>query len=122
MRLPWGSRYGDVISRQISLFEEEHASLLERIRVAQNEYNRAPAGEAEERFGDYMDLVETAEAELLELRDRYASHMAPDQRERYGREFWRRAERLLPSLSARKDYMRQMGRRIEREMEHEEDG
>ena len=32
--------------------------------------------EAEERYGDYMDLVEEAEEELLALRDRYAETMA----------------------------------------------
>jgi hypothetical protein len=34
--------------------------------------------------------------------------MADDQRPAYRRDFWRQAERLLPSLGARRDYGRRM--------------
>lgn len=108
VRLPWSPRYADVIRRQLALFSEEHSALLTRIGAAHRAYDRAGAGEAEERFGEYMDLVEEAEDALLELRDRYAATMADDQRPAYRRDFWRQAERLLPSLGARRDYGRRM--------------
>ena len=85
-----------------------HVPLPLAVGAAHRAYDRAGAGEAEERFGEYMDLVEEAEDALLELRDRYAATMADDQRPGYRRDFWRQAERLLPSLGARRDYGRRM--------------
>ena len=108
VRLPWSPHYADVIRRQLALFSEEHSALLTRIGAAHRAYDRAGAGEAEERFEEYMDLAEEAEDALLELRDRYAATMADDQRPAYRRDFWRQAERLLPSLGARRDYRRRM--------------
>jgi hypothetical protein len=106
MRLPWRSRFHDVIERQLALFEADQRPLLVRIAEAKSEYEHAPRGEAEERFGDYMDLVEEAEDELLALRDRYGATMAEAERQRYERDFLRAAQRRLPSLGARRLYER----------------
>ena len=106
MRIPGRPRFTDVIRRQLELFEAESADLLTRIGEAKRAYDRAGAGDAEEAYGDYMDLVEEAEDELLDLRDRYAETMAARERGRYEREFSRAAERKLPSLSARRQYQR----------------
>ena len=65
-----------MIGRQLALFSEEHSALLARIGAAHRAYDAPGAGEAEERFGEYMDLVEEAEDALLALRDRYAATMA----------------------------------------------
>jgi hypothetical protein len=108
VRLPWRSRFDDVISRQLALFAEENSGRLTEIGEARKAYDRAGAFEAEERWGEYMDLVEETEDDLLALRDRYAATMAEDQRQRYERDFWRHAQKLLPSLGARRDYQRQM--------------
>ena len=59
-------------------------------------------------LGFYLVLLVAAVAALLERRDRYAATMADDQRPAYRRDFWRQAERLLPSLGARRDYGRRM--------------
>ncbi len=106
MRLPGRSRFGDVIRRQLELFARDHRELLQRVADAERDYRHAPAGESEERYGDYMDLVEEAEDELLALRDRYAETMAARERTRYEREFTRAAGRMLPTLSARSAYLR----------------
>jgi hypothetical protein len=53
-----------------------------------------------------MDLVEEAEEDLLALRDRYAETMAARERRRYEREFFRAAERMLPTLQSRRHYLR----------------
>ena len=42
----------------------------------------------------------------LDLRDRYAETMAARERGRYEREFSRAAERMLPTLQARREYLR----------------
>lgn len=109
MRLPWRPRFGDVIERQLDLFTEQERPLLTEIQLAAAAYRQTDAGEAEERYGEYMDLVEQAEEELLALRDRYAETMAARERLRYEREFTRAAERRLPSLSARRAYERAIG-------------
>lgn len=106
MRLLARPRFGDVIRRQLELFARENRGLLRRVADAEREYRHAPAGEAEERYGEYMDLVEEAEDELLALRDRYAETMAARDRRRYEREFTRAAERMLPTLAARHAYLR----------------
>jgi hypothetical protein len=108
MRLPGRARFRDVIRRQLAMFAEEHHDLLLRAEQARVGYTHARADMAEERYGDYMDLVEEAEEELLALRDRYAETMAARDRMRYEREFLRSAERQLPSLSARRVYRRAM--------------
>ena len=41
------------------------------VEAALAAYNRAPRDEAEERYGDFLDLVETGTDELIELRERY---------------------------------------------------
>lgn len=106
MRMPGRPRYGDVIRRQLELFAAEHAELLRAVAGAERVYVRSGTADAEERYGDYMDLVEQAEDELLALRDRYAETMAARERTRYEREFSRAAERQLPTLQARRAYLR----------------
>jgi hypothetical protein len=97
-----------VIARQLAMFTADRHDLLLRVEQARVSYTHAGSEQAEERFGDYMDLVEEAEEELLELRDRYAGTMAERDRQRYEREFSRAAERRLPSLAVRRAYHRAM--------------
>jgi len=106
MRMPGRARYGDVIRRQLELFAADQDQLLREVGEAERAYGQAGAADAEERYGDYMDLVEQAEDELLALRDRYAETMAARERVRYEREFTRAAERRLPTLQARRAYLR----------------
>jgi hypothetical protein len=106
MRIPGRARFAAVIQAQLGLFLEQNTDLLERMGAAKRSYDRAEAAAAEEAFGDYMDLVEEAENALLELRDRYAETMAARDRGRYEREFSRAAERMLPTLQARRLYLR----------------
>jgi hypothetical protein len=108
MRFPGRARFGDVISRQLAMFMADQHDLLLAVEQARVSYTHARAGDAEELYGDYMDLVEQAEEELLALRDRYAETMAARDRARYEREFSKAAERQLPSLAVRRAYQRAM--------------
>jgi hypothetical protein len=65
-------RFGELIDRQLSLFAEDNAELLERIAEAREAYDDAPREEAEEHYGDYQDLVAEGTEVLAELRDAYA--------------------------------------------------
>ncbi len=65
-------RFRDVIARQLDLFEREHAALIRDCDAAEEAYDRADREEAEELYGDYLDLVETGTELLADLRDHYA--------------------------------------------------
>jgi hypothetical protein len=108
MKLPGRARFGDIIGRQLAMFEEDHHELLLSVEQARVSYRHAEAGDAERRYGEYMDLAEEAEDELLALCDRYAETMAGRDRPRYEREFWKAAERRMPSLAVRRTYQRAM--------------
>ena len=58
--MPFRRPFRDVIDRQLALFEREHADLLQEIAAAERAYDRSERDEAEERYGDFVDLVETA--------------------------------------------------------------
>jgi hypothetical protein len=76
-------RFSDTIERQLDLFEREHRGLIEDCIAAERSYNRADRDEAEERYGDYVDLVETGTEVLAALRDNFASTLEDDAAEDY---------------------------------------
>ena len=65
-------RFADVISRQLDLFEREQADVISECEELERAYNAAPRDEAEERYGDYVDAVETGTELLADLRDHFA--------------------------------------------------
>ena len=80
-------RFGDVIERQLDLFEREQADLIGGVQAAEAAYERAEREEAEERYGDYLDLVETATEALAELRDNYAASLSGGAADEYVESF-----------------------------------
>lgn len=92
-------RFGDVISRQLDLFERDHAGLIRECHEAKAAYNRAERDEAEERFGDYQDLVETATETLADLRDSFASTLDDGAGDEYERAFNRAVAKRLPQFA-----------------------
>ena len=71
-------RFGELIDRQLALFAEDNAELLERIAQAREESDEAPRETAEERFGDYQELASEGTEILGEIRDNYASTLDDD--------------------------------------------
>ena len=92
-------RFGDVIARQLDLFEREHADLIRECEDAERAYTRAPREEAEERYGDYVDLVESGTEALADLRDHFASTLGEEPAEEYEREFNRGVAKRLPRFA-----------------------
>jgi hypothetical protein len=86
MRLGRG-RFSDTIERQLDLFEREQRGLIEDCIAAERSYNRADRDEAEERYGDYVDLVETGTELLADLRDNFAATLDEDVDEEYEETF-----------------------------------
>ena len=74
-------RFGDVIQRQLDLFEHDHLDVIEEVVDRMAAYNRADRDEAEELYGDYVDAVETA-TELLADEDALRGARAGAQRAR----------------------------------------
>jgi hypothetical protein len=88
-------RFADVIRTQLGLFRAEEAELIRDCERAEEAYNRAERDDAEERYGDYLDLVETGTEILAGLRDAYAATLDPDAEERYVAEFNRAVAKSL---------------------------
>jgi hypothetical protein len=72
-----------VIERQLDLFEREHRGLIDDCVAAEEAYDRSARDEAESRYGDYVDLVETGTELLADLRDNFASTLDNDTAEEY---------------------------------------
>lgn len=96
-------RFVDLIERQLDLFQSEHAGLIHDTEVALQAYNSAPREEAEERYGDFLDLVETGTEELTAMRDAYAETLAPDSAEEYRELFYQLVRRHLPRFGLELD-------------------
>jgi hypothetical protein len=93
----------DLVERQLDLFTSEHAGLIADVEAALAAYNRAPRDEAEERYGDFLDLVETGTDELVELRENYASSLDPDTADDYRNVFNDAVRRSLPRFGLEVD-------------------
>ena len=91
--------FEDVIRRQLDLFESEHADLIAECEEAERAYDAAARAEAEERYGDYVDLVETGTEELAALRDHFASTMTAEAAIVYQAEFNRAVLVRLPRFA-----------------------
>jgi hypothetical protein len=81
------ARFADTVNRQLDLFEREHGGLADDCVAAERAYNQAPRDEAEERYGDYVDLVETGTELLADLRDNFAATLGDDLIEEYEETF-----------------------------------
>ncbi len=88
--------FEEVAGRQLDLFVREQAGLLRDVDAALAAYNRAPRDEAEERYGDFLDLVATGQDALGDLRDAYASSLDAGVAEEYEAIFNRLVQRRLP--------------------------
>jgi hypothetical protein len=96
-------RFIDLVERQLALFASEHAGLIHDTEVALDAYNRASRDEAEARYGDYLDLVETGTDELVELRDNYASALDEEVADEYRDVFNLVVRKRLPRFGLQLD-------------------
>jgi hypothetical protein len=92
-------RFADVIASQLALFERENDVLIRECREAEESYNRGPRDGAEERYGGYVDLVETGTEILADLRDHYAATLAEPAAFEYEEAFNRAVAKRLPRFA-----------------------
>ena len=86
-------RFQDVIGRQLDLFERDYGDVIEEAADKLAAYNRADRDEAEELYGDYVDVVETGTELLADIRDAYAATLPEGVDEAYENEFNRAVAR-----------------------------
>lgn len=89
-------RFVDLVERQLDLFTVEQAGLIADVEAALRAYDHAPRAEAEERYGDFLDLVETGTDELIDLRENYAASLDGEAAEAYRDVFNDVVRRRLP--------------------------
>ncbi|MGI8605746.1 MAG: hypothetical protein ACR2L0_01110 [Gaiellaceae bacterium] len=76
-------RFQEVAERQLVLFREDEAELLGEVEEALDAYNGASRDEAEERYGEFVDLVDAGREVLLDMRDGFAASLDEEAAEEY---------------------------------------
>jgi len=89
-------RFAELIARQLDLFVRDQLELLEACDAAERAYDGAARDEAEERYGDYQELVETGTELLADARDHFAATIDDAAAEEYEAEFNRAVAKRLP--------------------------
>jgi hypothetical protein len=90
--------FRDVIVRQLDLFVEDEADLLEECRERFRIYQHADREDREETYGDFADAVETATEALADMRDRFARTLDEEAAEAYEGYFNRAVRKRWPEL------------------------
>jgi hypothetical protein len=93
----------DLVERQLDLFQREHAGLIRDVEAALEAYNSADRDEAEERYGAFLDLVDTGQDELIEMRETYAVTLDEDAALEYEEVFNAAARKRLPRFGLELD-------------------
>ncbi len=92
-------RFADLIQRQLALFRTDFGDLIDACTAAERAYDRAGREEAEERYAEYLELVEEGTDALVEIRDTYASTLEEDAAEEYVLRFDHEVGRRLPRFA-----------------------
>ena len=96
-------RFVEVVERQLALFEADRAGLIADVEAALDAYSSAPRDEAEARYGEFLDLVDTGQEELVEVREAYAATLDEVTADDYRAVFNERVRRRLPRFALELD-------------------
>ena len=86
-----GSRFRAVVRRQLDLFAEDEAALLEEGNTADRAWTSADRTESEELFGDYQLVVDAIGERLHDIRESYAGTLDEPTADAYRKAFDRAA-------------------------------
>lgn len=84
-------RFDELVGRQLDLFAEDEAELLDEAQDADDAWTHADREEAEELYGDYQLVVDAIGERLLDVRETYTATLADDAAEEYRAAFNRAA-------------------------------
>jgi hypothetical protein len=87
------SRFRDLVERQLDLFAQDDAELLEEAAQSESAWNGAGAEDAEDAYGDYQLVVDAIADRLLDIRESYARTLDEEAAAEYSAEFTRAATR-----------------------------
>ena len=90
--------FRDVIARQLELFVQDEADLLEECRDTFRSYESAVREDAEEAYGDFVDAVESATEALADMRDRFGRTLGENAAGTYEESFNRAVRKRWPEL------------------------
>jgi hypothetical protein len=90
-------RFSAVIARQLDVFAiDEREGLLAEVDEMKRKYDAADREDAEEAYGDYVDVVEAATEALADMRDRFKRALDEDADEEYEEAFNRAVKKRWP--------------------------
>jgi hypothetical protein len=92
-------RFVDVIARQLDLFQDQEADLIADVDAARRAYDAADRDEAEDKYGDYLLLVEAGTEALADIRDHFKRTLDEDDAEEYEAEFNRAVAKRLRTFA-----------------------
>ncbi len=92
-------RFAELVQRQVDLFAEDEAELLEEADAAERAYDAAERDAAEEAYGDYRLVLEALAERLEEVRDTYAATLEDDVADDYRETFDRAAAKRFRGVA-----------------------
>ena len=87
MRLRRRDPFDELVARQLALFAEDEADLLQEAVEAEEAWVRSGRDTAEEAYGDYQLVVDAIADRLLDVRESYAATLDEDSADAYRRAF-----------------------------------
>ena len=93
------SRFDELVRRQLVLFADDQAQLLEELAAAERAYDAASRDEAEEAFTAVQLVLDEGAEALADLRNTYAATLGEDAAAEYGDAFVDAARKRFPRLT-----------------------
>lgn len=93
-------RFGDLVRRQLDLFEADEAELLEEAAQADTAWTAADRDETEELYGDYQLVVDAVGERLYDVREAYTSTLDDAAAGEYRSAFDRAARKRFGTLAS----------------------
>jgi hypothetical protein len=93
------SRFDELVRRQLDLFAEDEAQLLEELAGAECAYHAADREDAEEAYAAVQLVLDAGAERLADVRNTYASSLEQDAAAEYGDVFVDAARKRFPRLT-----------------------
>lgn len=94
------NRFRDLVQRQLELFAEDEAPLLDEARDADEAWTAAGTEESEELYGDYQLVADAIGERLFDLRETYAATLDDKAAAEYRAAFDRAAAKRFGRLAS----------------------
>jgi len=92
--------FADLVRRQLDLFAEDEAALLDEARAAEVAWQRAGRDVAEEAYGDWQLVADALGERLLDVRETYAATLDETMTASYRQAFDKATSKRFPRFAA----------------------